>query len=152
MSALENDFLALCRLMHLPEPEREHRFMLTRKFRFDFAWPDLKIAVELDGGMRARTVHKRLGNGLMIPVRVRGRHVSASGFESDARKRNFAVIAGWRVLHFTAGMIRSGEAVRTVMEAIGIEKPFQARPARPKGGSLSDDALVHPASGNAGRT
>lgn len=39
-------------------------------------------------------------------------------FESDARKRNFAVIAGWRVLHFTTGMIRSGEAVRTVMEAM----------------------------------
>ena len=44
----------------------------------------------------------------------RCRHVSGSGFERDAEKRNAAVLAGWRVLHFTPRHIRSGTAVRMI--------------------------------------
>lgn len=119
MSSLENDFLTLCRLMKLPEPVREHRFMLSRRYRFDAAWPDKKIAVELEGGIWTRGAH------------VRGKH-----FESDARKYNFATLAGWKVFRFTAGMIRSGEAVRTVMEAMELNhEALSGPPAKSKAGS-----------------
>ena len=30
---------------------REHRFDLTRKWRFDFAWPLHMVAVEIEGGL-----------------------------------------------------------------------------------------------------
>ena len=44
----------------------------------------------------------------------RGRHVRGAGFERDAEKRNAAVMAGWRVLHFTPRHVRSGMAVRAI--------------------------------------
>lgn len=33
-----------------PEFVREHRFHPTRRWRFDFAWPDEKVALEVEGG------------------------------------------------------------------------------------------------------
>ena len=30
--------------------EREYKFHKTRKWRFDFAYPDIQLAVEIDGG------------------------------------------------------------------------------------------------------
>jgi len=44
-----------------------------------------------------------------------GRHVRGSGIERDAEKRNAAVMAGWRVLHFTPRHVRSGIAVRMIV-------------------------------------
>ena len=84
-------------LSGLPSPAREFKFHPRRRWRFDFAWPIYKVAVEVDGGIYSR-----------------GRHVRGSGFERDAEKRNAAVMAGWRVLHFTRKHIRSGQAVRMI--------------------------------------
>jgi very-short-patch-repair endonuclease len=48
----------------LPKPEREYRFHDTRKWRLDFAWPDIQCGVEIDGvvhgmkGMRNRDAEK----------------------------------------------------------------------------------------------
>jgi hypothetical protein len=55
--------------MGLPEPVREHRFHDSRRWRFDFCWPDLKLAVEIEGG------HWNLG-----------RHQRAKGFQQDIEK------------------------------------------------------------------
>jgi len=41
-------------------------------------------------------------------------HVRGAGFERDAEKRNAAVLAGWRVLHFTPRMVKTGAAVREI--------------------------------------
>ncbi len=84
-------------LTGLPVPAREYRFHPQRKWRFDFAWPLYKVAVEVDGG-----------------IHCRGRHVRGAGFERDAEKGNAAVMAGWRVLHFTPKHIRSSQAVREI--------------------------------------
>ena len=97
MSNLEDLLYSHIRLIGLPPPAREYRFHPSRRWRFDFAWPIYKVAVEVDGGIYSR-----------------GRHVRGSGFERDAEKRNAAVIAGWRVLHFTPRMVRSGTAVQTI--------------------------------------
>lgn len=78
MSAAEEAFFALW-----PEhvPEREYRFLTTRRWRFDFAWPTLRIAVEIEG---------------------RGRHQTVVGFRNDCEKYNAALRLGWRVLRFPA--------------------------------------------------
>jgi len=73
----------------LPKPER--------RWKFDLAWLLQKVAVEVDGGIFSR-----------------GRHVRGVGFEKDAEKRNAAVMAGWRVLHFTPRHIKSSTAVREI--------------------------------------
>jgi very-short-patch-repair endonuclease len=97
MSALEELLEQHIRLTGLPSPTREYRFHPRRRWRFDFAWPRYKVAVEVDGGIYSR-----------------GRHVRGSGFERDAEKRNAAVLAGWRVLHFTPRLVKSGAAVQAI--------------------------------------
>ena len=67
----------------LPAPEREYRFGPERRWRFDFAWPSLRIAVEIEGG-----------------VWIRGRHVRPVGYLGDLEKYNRAVVLGWRVLRY----------------------------------------------------
>lgn len=67
-----------------PYPVREFRFHPTRMWRFDFAWPDKKIAIEIEGG-----------------VFVKGRHSTGIGFTMDTEKYNQAVLLGWRVLRYT---------------------------------------------------
>ena len=97
MSALEELLEKHIRLTGLPSPTREYRFHPLRRWRFDFAWPRYKVAVEVDGGIYSR-----------------GRLVRGSGFERDAEKRNAAVMAGWRVLHFTPRLVKSGAAVLAI--------------------------------------
>lgn len=65
---------------------RELKFHPIRKWRFDWALPDKKIAVEFEGG-----VH-----------RARGAHKTAKMYTKDADKYNAAAGMGWRVLRFTA--------------------------------------------------
>lgn len=65
----------------------EHRFQPPRKWRFDFAWPAVMVAVELEGG----TYSGR-----------KSRHTTATGHQGDCEKYNAAAIAGWCVLRYTA--------------------------------------------------
>ena len=81
--------------------EREVRFHPPRRWRFDFAIPDLKIAIECEGGIYSN-----------------GRHVRGKGFENDCEKYNQAVLDGWRVLRFTGRMVKSGEALQTIERAV----------------------------------
>lgn len=64
--------------------EKEYRFHPERKWRFDYAIPDLKIAIEIDGG-----------------VWINGRHNRASGYIKDMQKFNIAASLGWLILKFT---------------------------------------------------
>lgn len=83
------------------EPESEYRFHPTRKWRFDYAFPDHKIAVEIEGG-----------------VWVQGRHTRGSGFVKDMEKYNAAAELGWRVLRYSPKMVRDGIAIDQVMRMI----------------------------------
>src|SRR5690606_39740371 len=51
MSALEDALALHIRAHKLPEPVREYRFHPERRWRFDFAWPDLRVAAEVEGGI-----------------------------------------------------------------------------------------------------
>jgi very-short-patch-repair endonuclease len=84
VSHLERGFLCLCQHQNLPRPIPQYRFDPVRKWRFDFAWPDVRLAVEIDGGLFSR-----------------GRHQRAAGYQADCEKFNAAMLAGWRVLRYT---------------------------------------------------
>ena len=73
-----------------PKPELRQRLLEAdlQDWRFDFAWPEHKLAVEIDGAPGF------------------GRHTTAAGFKSDCRKSNAALILGWRVLRVTGDMVR----------------------------------------------
>ena len=74
--------------------EREYKFHPTRKWRFDFAWPLEKFAVEIEGGVWSG-----------------GRHTRGKGFIEDCIKYNEAVMLGWRVIRVTTEMVENGEAM-----------------------------------------
>jgi very-short-patch-repair endonuclease len=85
----------------LPAPTPEHRFHPSRRWRFDLAWPDRRLAVEVEGG-----------------VHTRGRHTRGAGFEKDCEKYAEALVLGWRVLRVTPAHIRSGQAVTWIQGAL----------------------------------
>lgn len=93
MSALEDEFAYHCKVLGLPEPVREFKFHSKRRWRADFAWPDRKIMVEIEGGTYSN-----------------GRHNRAAGFRADAEKYNEAARLGWAVYRFTGDHVKSGHA------------------------------------------
>lgn len=76
--------------------EREYQFCADRKWQFDFAFPDQKVAVEIDGGQWSP-------HG--------GRHAR----DTDREKLNRAAVLGWRVLRYSGTMLR---APRTVIDEV----------------------------------
>lgn len=91
----QDEFLCLCDLVRsIPAPVREHRFHPTRKWRFDYAWPEEKLALEVEGG-----------------AFVGGRHTRGAGYVKDLEKYSEALCMGWVVLRVTPRQIRNGEAL-----------------------------------------
>lgn len=90
-SSLEAHWDWLARAHGLPPAESEYPFArhLGRRFRFDRAWPEARVAVELEGGVWSR-----------------GRHVRGEGFERDCEKYNLAQALGWKVFRFTGRMLK----------------------------------------------
>lgn len=117
MSRLEEKLLYYMQAHKLPLPVREHRFKPGRRWRFDFAWPDIKLAVEVEG----TTSYGKNKNGTM----KLGRHQTATGVAADCEKYNEAVLLGWAVLRFTQKQINSGNAVEVIrrqLEKVGVIK------------------------------
>jgi hypothetical protein len=102
-SKLEEAFSHQAKLALLPAPILEHKFHTVRRWRFDFAWPHLKVAFEAEGGVSNSRV---------------GRHTSMTGYSGDCEKYAEAALDGWLVIRGTAPMIRSGLALSLVKRAI----------------------------------
>lgn len=62
----------------------EFRFDKVRMFRFDWAVPDQKIAIEFEG-----------------IISDKSRHTTIGGFSTDCVKYNMAQCLGWKVLRYT---------------------------------------------------
>jgi len=78
----------------------QYVFHPTRKWRFDFAWPDIRFALEVNGA-----------------IYVGGAHSRGKGQENDMEKIAEAAILGWTTICVSSNQIKSGEALRWV-EAI----------------------------------
>jgi len=98
----EERFLLAWRALGGPPPEREWRFHPTRLFRFDFAWPDAMIAVEIEGG-----IHEGAG---------RGRHMRQEGFATDCVKYNEASFLSWRVWRIPPALIQPALLERLILQ------------------------------------
>lgn len=93
----------------------EHRFHPVRRWRFDYAIPQIKLAVEYHG--HAGFVGKGASG-----------HSTIKGLTNDCEKMNSAIAAGWKVLAFTALHFRYSERTKhnltdvreTIMNAISM--------------------------------
>ena len=94
-------FLALLRREGLPVPDTEYRFHPTRRFRLDFAWPDYRLGLEVDGG-----------------VWTGGKHGRGTGIVKDQEKTNEAAALGWRILRVTPANLVSTQTVRWIRESL----------------------------------
>ena len=101
MSELEETLAMHMRAVGIPDPVREYKFDPKRRWRADFAWPELMLLVEVEGGHWTG-----------------GRHTRGSGFDKDAEKYNEAALFGWRVLRVTSTHIKSGEALAWIVRAL----------------------------------
>ena len=69
----------------IPGYVEELQFSQERKFRFDWAIPELMIAIEYEG-----IFSKKSG------------HTTINGYTKDCDKYNLAALEGWKILRYTA--------------------------------------------------
>lgn len=98
---LEIAYLQQITASGLSPPVREYPFASPRRWRADFAWPDCRLLVEIEGGTWSG-----------------GRHTRGAGYAKDAEKYNAAALLGWRVLRFTGEMVRDGTALAVTEQAL----------------------------------
>ena len=68
MSKLEKLLLQHIRAMKLEVPMSEYRFHETRRWRFDFAYPEQLLAIEVEGGTVLRFTGDMIKKGLAIQM------------------------------------------------------------------------------------
>lgn len=92
----------------LPEPAREVPFAGVsgrRRWRFDLAWPEGRIAVEYQGGITTGHVG----------------HRGIAGMLRDHAKINEAQICGWLVLQANAKTVDDGTALKLIEWAFAVD-------------------------------
>lgn len=94
-------FIALCRESGLPAPAPQYLFMPgERKFRLDFAWPEYRLGLEVQGGLGS----------------VVGAHSSKKGAHRDMEKHNAAVLRGWSILYASPKQLCTAETIELVKD------------------------------------
>jgi very-short-patch-repair endonuclease len=106
---MEREFKRLVRRFKLPKPKLQHPFADIR--RIDAAYPDLKIAIELDGWRY---------------------HGSLTAFRADRPRQSILELEGWMVLRFTwdALKYRAAEVAATIATALERRAKVLALPTR----------------------
>jgi very-short-patch-repair endonuclease len=88
-SDIERRFAQQLYTHNLPQAERNWYHIPDRMFTLDFAWPDKKIAVEIQGHA----------------------HRIRSKFAADIEKRALALLSGWVVMELSGAEVRSGRGI-----------------------------------------
>lgn len=106
-SDLETDAWEILVASGLAEPVREHRVSINgHRYRIDLAYPEQRIAIELDGYDSHRT---------------------RTAFDDDRARGNELVLAGWTLLRFTSNT-PPAELVAAVREALSfVHEPAAER-------------------------
>jgi len=105
VSYLEDTFAWQLRAAKIPTPVREYVFAPPRRWRFDFAFPDRMIAVEIEGGVWSG-----------------GRHTTGAGFTRDCEKYNLAAELGWIVFRFTGTDVEDGTALTQIERVMSQDR------------------------------
>lgn len=129
-----------------PRPVSQYRF---GKWYIDRAYPEYKIAIELNGGSGGgygRPIHcqncgsvvrARLRNGgFGKPLRLPYPSHAGKGAERDAAKSNALVLAGWKVLTFTSAQLNSDPAGVISQVIAALELSNRDRSAELSGGHI----------------
>lgn len=107
--ARANVFYGLCRKYGLPIACPEYRFDRERKWRFDYAFPEQKVALEVEGG-----------------VWTRGRHTRGSGYVKDMEKYSEAAAQGWRIVRVTPDQLCTLETIELLKRALAYHPDSEA--------------------------
>ncbi len=111
----ETRFVQVVRAMALPFPRRQFVVILRgRKYRLDFAWPAIRLAVEIDGG----SVH------------------TANTLGGDLYRQNQILLDGWFIVRFTPYMVdRRVQMVERDLRAAWELRTLGVSVYPPEGGS-----------------
>ena len=125
-------FVQLCMQSGLARPTPEYQFLGDRRFMFDYAWVDKRIALEVEGG-----------------IFIRGAHGSVGGILRDIEKYDLAAVTGWIVLRVVAEDLlksRTFEMVRRAIQAHGRESETwkQIECPNPTEPQMEADLLLSP--------
>lgn len=93
---------AAIRAAGLPEPVKQYQFCPTRKWRADFAYPDQRVLIEVEGG-----------------IWTQGRHVRGQGYINDIEKYTTAALMGFTVVRLAPEHIENGIAIAWIRQALG---------------------------------
>lgn len=91
-SELERAFVTYLRIFapDIPAPVAQFKFDPKRKWPCDYAWPESRLLVEIEGG-----------------TWVNGAHVRPEKYAKDCAKYNRATELGYRVIRFTSDMLHN---------------------------------------------
>lgn len=98
-------FVQTCRQVLAVDVVTELQFCESRKWRFDYAIPEKKIAIEVEGG-----------------AWINGRHTRAQGFIADMEKYNTAAAMGWRLLRATPQTLLTTKFLKLLKIALDYQK------------------------------
>lgn len=98
-------FLATCRGAGILEPQPEFRFHHERKWRFDFAWVEAKVYLEVQGG-----------------IWQNGRHSRGAALLKEWEKLNTATAMGWRPLFCQPNDLCKPITIRSIKEALAYSE------------------------------
>lgn len=96
---------SICQGIGIKAPVCEFHHIPGRRFRLDYAWPDYRIGLEVQGG-----------------IWTRGRHSRGPGQKTDMEKNNLGILNGWRVFQCVPGKEAQAivKCVKPAMQAIHI--------------------------------
>ncbi len=81
----------------IDKPVSEYKFCSFRMWRNDFAWPDHKLALEIEGG-----------------AFTKGRHTRGAGFIKDMEKYNQLAMQRFYLIRVTPSEIQNGRAAELI--------------------------------------
>lgn len=109
-SDLEDELEQQLRSGDIPQDfERQFKFAahLKRRYAADFAYPALKLLIEVEGATWSG-----------------GRHTTGIGFHNDCVKYNLATLLGYSILRFDNKMVHDGTALAVVTEYFQKREEF----------------------------
>ena len=97
----EQAFLLMLKARKMPTPTPEFRFHPVRKFRWDWAWPEARLALEVEGGVWSGGAHGR-----------------GTGIVRDMEKSSLAAEEGWRIIRVTPSNLATEATMDSIHRAL----------------------------------